>query len=147
MNLKPVKPLDINLIYEWANEKVVRENAFNQNQISYDEHETWFYGKLSSDNVLFYIFYIDETPIGQIRVDIENRKGMIDYSIDSRHRGKGYGTLILEHLIKETELKEKKVKLLIGDVKLGNMSSRKAFEKAGFKGTAMEDIIRYSRNI
>ena len=38
---------DIELYYNWANDKLVRENSYNQNSISLDEHTKWFQSKLN----------------------------------------------------------------------------------------------------
>ena len=33
---------DMDLIFKWANDSAVRNNAFNQEKIEYQEHKKWF---------------------------------------------------------------------------------------------------------
>lgn len=123
---------DIDLLYYWVNDESVRKSAFNSRMIDYDEHKTWFEKKLIDVNNYIFILELDDIPIGQIRVDIKEYTGIIDYSIDENFRGRGYGAILLTKL--EEKIKQKGIKLdkLIGEVKNENIISQKAFIKLGY---------------
>jgi len=86
---------DAELIYNWANDPEVRNNAVNNEPIIYENHLEWFNKKINSTESIIFIAYLNETPIGQIRFDKNNDDWQIDYLIDSIHRGKGFGKEIV----------------------------------------------------
>lgn len=133
INLRKVKPEDVDLLFKWANDEVVRKNSFNQNKITYEEHQSWFEEKLNNKKSCIYILLKNKNPIGQIRVDIDKGVGEIDYSIIKNERGNGYGTLLLELLIDKVEQNDLEIKKIIGEVKKTNKASEMSFLKADFK--------------
>lgn len=137
----------MDLLYEWANDKLARENAFNCHKITYREHKNWFLNRIKLSINLMYICFEDNKPIGQVRIDINGNVGLIDYSIVEEERNKGYGTQILLNLadiIRENELEITK---LVGRVKKNNIPSQKAFIKAGYNYVLKEGYIEYCRDI
>lgn len=105
MYLRETESSDIDLLFKWANGSVVRNNSFNIDPISYENHVTWF-GKMMSDpSVLQYILLDDDSPVGQIRLNVHGSDAEIRYSIGTEFRGKGYGHMILK-LIKEKIIKK-----------------------------------------
>lgn len=127
-SLRDVTRQDCDLLFVWANDKTVRENSFNANEIKYDEHVNWFNNKLDSKGTNMYIFEVNYDDVGLIRLDkLNSNSYLINYSISKEHRGKGYATALL------TLIKGKySTYLLIGKVKQGNIASIKAFTKAGY---------------
>ncbi|MBS4537825.1 GNAT family N-acetyltransferase [Clostridium sp. D2Q-11] len=147
VELKLVNKRHCELLYEWANDELVREHAFNTEQIDYGEHKKWFENKINSPNTYIYIAYIEEIAIGQIRIDIEDDIGFIDYSIDKEYRGKGYGTTILKKIVEKFVTKDKVVKMLVGKVKIKNTASQKAFKNSGYTRNTKNDTIEYYINL
>lgn len=128
------------LLYSWVNDQKVRENSFNSNIVDYENHVNWFNEKLQSKSSIIYICYIEDTPVGQIRIDrINNDIGLINYSVDSKFRGKGIGTSIL--IRAKDKISQLKLNKLIGKVKKDNIASRKAFLNAGYAFIEEEDYI------
>lgn len=84
-----------------------------------------------------YIFYVNNEPVGYagLRLDIDEQwkkwSGNIFYAIRSSARGKGYGTALLDAVLKEAK------KLGMNEVLLqssaGNIASQKTIEKNGGK--------------
>lgn len=119
---------DCDLLFEWSNDKLVRENSFNGEKIKYSEHIIWFEEKLKSDDSFMYIFQVDSKDVGLIRLDkIDSNIFSINYSISKDDRGKGYGTALLGFIRGKYSSN-----LLIGKVKSSNVASIKAFIKAGY---------------
>ncbi|AOY75666.1 GNAT family N-acetyltransferase [Clostridium formicaceticum] len=136
---------DCDLMFKWVNDEKVRANAFRSKVIRYDEHKEWFKKKIASDTTKIFIASRNNEDIGQIRIDIEERIGTIDYSIAKCYRGKGYGVELLTgitRLIKEYKIPVVK---LVGKVKYANTASKKAFIKAGYTEERKEEFIEFSK--
>lgn len=143
---KKVSFSDCDLLFRWANDVDVRENAFNTESIMYENHVAWLKRKTTEILTEMFIVYVDEKPIGQIRIEMNDfGEGEISYSIDKGERGKGYGSLLLsEIVVLFANKKEHKVNCLTGKVKFNNIASQKAFLKANFIERKTEDYWIYS---
>lgn len=135
---------DSELLYHWVNDYEVRKNSFNTGKIDYKKHLEWLKERLYSEDTLIYIYKDGQNPIGVIRLEkIDDFSMLINYSIDAKYRGKGYGTKLLA-LIKKTFSDI----LLIGKVKTNNISSIIAFQKAGYFIKEEPDYVEfYSKDI
>lgn len=133
--LREAMPLDIDLLYEWANDSVVRNNSFNTDTIPYETHQRWFNKIMQDSSIYQFILMSDDVPIGQIRLNLDNEhKGQaeISYSIARGHRNCGYGRKILQLLREEIKTKYPAIRNLIAKVKPDNIASKKLFEKEGY---------------
>ncbi len=93
--------------------------------ITLTEHIKYMEHQLTNSNFKQWIIINNEIDIGYIRIlDTD-----ISILIKKEFHSKGFGTNSLKFLLKQENLPEK----LIGRVLAENMSSVKAFEKAGFK--------------
>ncbi len=133
------------LLYKWANDEDVRKNSFNSDKIDYETHKKWFKEKLNTNKSSIYIYYYNDIPIGQIRLDFDGDKAYISYSIDKVYRGQGHGDNIL--ILIENELINTTLKYLYGKVKYNNIASQRKFEKLGFKKVCKEDYIEYIKDL
>lgn len=128
--LRKVIDSDCRLLYMWRNDSEARLQSCNQEAVIYDEHCRWFEKALHDKECIIYILMSGSISVGEIRINnIIGKGGKISYSIDSAHRGKGYGKKILE--LMEEKLKGK-CKLLFGQVKASNIPSNKAFLANGY---------------
>jgi spore coat polysaccharide biosynthesis protein SpsF len=133
MELKRANEGDCNLLFGWVNDFEVRKNSFNNNIVEYNNHVKWFYDRISSVNCVIYIAFVNKAPIGQIRIDIKGKEGVISFSIDERFRGNGYGTLMLITVVDVLCNEKVDINKLSGKVQNDNAASKIAFEKAGYK--------------
>lgn len=124
---------DMELLFEWANDKEVRRNSFSSHSIAYDEHRDWYERLLQRTDAKQYIFLHSENAVGQIRVETQGDIGMISYSICRECRGMGYGTKMLQLLAEYVKKDFPCLKKLQGRVKKENSASQSAFQKAGFR--------------
>lgn len=135
---------DAEIIFNWANESTVREQSFNSQLISWNDHISWYNNKLESEESDIYILHDSdiERPLGQIRLDYssEEQAWYIGYSIDKLYRGLGLGIEILKLIKKEVPLRT-----LHAQIKKGNTASIKTFEKADYKKSFNmdDDILIY----
>lgn len=122
------KKADDNLctfIWKLKNDKETNKYSLNPGRISYLNHKEWFKKNKHKIKILFN----SGEPIGQLRFDIENNEGFIDYSVEKRQRGKGYGY----NLIKDSLKKIKKLKCINAIVHKNNIPSINIFQKLNFE--------------
>jgi UDP-2,4-diacetamido-2,4,6-trideoxy-beta-L-altropyranose hydrolase len=128
--MRRAKSSDALLYWCWANDLTVRESAFNQKSIKWREHQIWFEKRLKDVNAILLILECDFGSVGQVRFDRSGSNYKIDYSIAKQFRGFGLGKEMLKKAI--DYLQEKHAYTLIGEVKKGNLASKKIFEELGF---------------
>lgn len=136
LELRKIVESDAQLIYEWANDDDVRNNAINTRKIKWEDHINWFNKKLQSTNTFMFIGFLKDAPVGQIRFDKENEDYVIDYSIAKMHRGKALGTEIVKTGIKILSETIHKPFTVVAQVKEKNIASVKVFAKLHFTKTA-----------
>jgi len=132
IRLRDVREEDKELLLRWANDPVVRKNAFGEAPIDRATHERWFATKLHSADCTIYIAVdAEEMPVGQVRFDREGESAEVDISIDSSKRQKGLGVELLvlgtAKIFYNTDIKN-----INASVISENIASIKMFEQAGF---------------
>ena len=61
---------DLDLYFNWSNERLVRLNSFKPKPIKYQDHCKWFKSKLNDNDFEILIFQdFLENDIGQVRFD------------------------------------------------------------------------------
>lgn len=123
---------DLDLLFEWVNEEGTRESAFSTDKIKYEDHKKWFEKTLKDSNIKQYIYMVGDKAIGQIRVDIREMEGEVDYSISLDNRCMGYGTDMLKKLAMLIKADFPNLKKLIAKVKPDNIASQRAFLNTGY---------------
>ena len=132
---------DLEIIFEWANDIDVRQNAFNTGSIPWEDHVNWFNKRLNNPDFFIFILEHNDIPIGQIRFEKEDVFWKIDYSIRSESRGLGMGKKIVKMGIEKIEGEVK------AWVKKENIASCKVFEKLGFEKISIaKNVILYVLN-
>ena len=142
--LRNVNQNDVELLYGWRNDEEVRKNSFSEEVIEFKTHSSWFDKTLCREDVFLYILVDCGNNVGQIRLNVENKIGIISYSIDKRYRNNGYGTKILQLVEDKIISGDIGVTELQGLVKISNIASQKAFEKMGYKKEET-DFITYTK--
>lgn len=138
IELRPAGKEDIETTFNWANDTDVRKNAFNTENIPWDSHVNWFNQRLNNPDFFIFILEIDKLPIGQIRFEKEGDYWKIDYSIDLKNRGKGWGKKIVALGLEKLNGRFK------AWVKKENTASCKVFERLGFKKVSdTDDVLLY----
>lgn len=124
---------DMDLLFEWANDPLVRQNSFTTEKITYEEHQRWFWKALECENFQQYIYMYENKAVGQVRVEIHKDTAEIGYSICQERRRQGHGKLILKLICEQVKCDFPFVCKLVGKVKTNNPASGNAFVNAGFK--------------
>ncbi len=124
---------DMMRYFNWTNDSSVRENSYQSEPISLENHQSWFYSKIKDVNCLMLVFEDHlNNPIGQVRIQISDEKNaVIGISTDENHRGKGYASTMIR-MASDEFLKNNPQMRINAYIKLENEASAKAFEKAGY---------------
>ncbi len=152
IKLRPTTPNDLMLIFEWANDPLVRKMSFNSNPISLTEHTEWFYKTINDadQHLLIAEILLDGStefyaPCGQLRF---NTQGEIGILIAPQYRGKHLAASCLNAAVAYIKDKKKPYAHITAYIKMENSRSVKAFESAGFvaAGTSLvknEPCLKY----
>jgi len=141
--LRTVQASDIHILFEMANDDIVRRNSFNQGGIPWATHETWFSEKLRDTNCHMYIAHEGDIAVGQIRLDCTEDVGLISISVSAAHRGRGHGAEMLRQLTILWEQGTFDIPWIVGQVKTDNRPSINAFRKAGFVEVVLPQYNEY----
>lgn len=152
LRLRSATLSDCRQLWEWANDRRVRDSAFCSNPIAWEEHCAWFEARLRDARSRVYIA-IDswDLPVGQIRFD-ENGSGEaeIDVSVAPQCRGMGLAKRLIE-IGAQRVFEDKAFTQLHAYVKPANAPSLRAFQSAGFRevGTKLiqgQEAVHYTLN-
>lgn len=141
--LRKATKADADILFEWVNDKTTRASAFNTEPIMYENHVKWYSGILDDENVLQYILMSDNTPVGQIRLNVNGNMAVLDYNVAPKYRGQGFGIIIIDLIIKEVKKSELDIDRLVAQVKPENYASMSCLEKNGF----VKKYLQYEYNL
>lgn len=141
---------DMDVLFEWANDPVVRKNSFNTNQIMWDEHASWFDRVLKDEGRILYIFEVDGVSAGTMRLDYMTEhtssgqmEAEVSYSLAPEFRGKGYGKRMLRLLEDEIHASSLGIDCIVARVKPDNARSSRSFLDTGYE----EEYIQYRKKL
>lgn len=130
--LRPVSYSDIELLWEWANDPVTRQNSFDSAKIPWEEHSAWCQKKLAAADCRLWIASNGgNAPVGCVRFDCKESEVTISLTVAPSARGKGYGTKIIQQAC-DRLFAESQFHLVHAYIKPENIASVKVFEAAGF---------------
>jgi UDP-2,4-diacetamido-2,4,6-trideoxy-beta-L-altropyranose hydrolase len=134
LSIRLVEDGDCKLLWDWANDPVVRASAFSSATIPWNDHVVWFREKLKDQNCRILVTLdAGAVPVGQIRFDKRGAsEADVDITVDGGSRGLGYASRLID-LGTSWAFAEWGVKRFNAFVKPENIASAKAFERAGFK--------------
>jgi UDP-2,4-diacetamido-2,4,6-trideoxy-beta-L-altropyranose hydrolase len=140
LRVRAVEQKDCRLLWEWANDPVVRQASFHSAPILWDEHWEWFTNKLQDPKS---VMYIGENcagvPVGHVRFNLDPERAVISVVVAPEFRGKGWGreliwfsmrTLILAGFTGRIE----------AFVKPDNQASIRLFESTGFRKVGSDSV-------
>ena len=131
LSLRKVIKTDEILLFDWTNGPDVRKWSFNKNSITLDVHKIWFKQKFDDVNVLMWIFEVNSTPAGLVRLEKNNSEVVLNYLIASQSRGKGLASKMLKMAMNEVGSYWQNIKVFAYTLP-ENISSIKSLERAGF---------------
>lgn len=125
---------DADLLLDWVNQPdSLAQKLKTTDAIDPDDHYAWLARALESDQYRLCILKDRDKPIGQVRLQqVEQMRWVVDIFIIAPCRGNGaaqYAIRSAAHTLAQFEPQA----ILQADVKSGNLSSTKLFQRLGFK--------------
>ncbi|HRE40715.1 MAG TPA: GNAT family N-acetyltransferase [Ignavibacteria bacterium] len=121
---------DCELVFSWINDPLVRQNSYNSDTIPFETHKNWFLGKIENPDSFYLIFYFNNIPAGQVRID-KNSENIIGILIDKNFRGKSLSSEMLVMAVNHFKTIYPD-EIVTAHIKFDNLPSLKSFLKAGF---------------
>lgn len=122
---------DCQLVFDWANDTVVRQASFHEKEINWEEHRNWFQGKLIQEDCLFWVICCADMEIGQVRFEVDQNQAVISISLSREKREKGLGSRVIAAACHKL-FAERAVYEVIAYIRQDNGRSIRSFLKAGF---------------
>ena len=140
LTLRLAVPEDALPLWSLANDRTVRDNAFNSSPIPLASHLAWFERRLQSSECCMWMLLAGADLVGQIRYDVA-APGVVEisFSVARAYRGMGVGTRLLDRTAR-VSCERLGATTVRGAVMRSNPGSRRAFEKACFS-LARETVI------
>ncbi|MCX6809662.1 MAG: GNAT family N-acetyltransferase [Candidatus Berkelbacteria bacterium] len=130
IQIRPIIKTDLMDVFNLSNQDDVRAVSFNSKKIKLADHKKWFARKIKDENSIMLKAQIGGKFAGQIRLDIEEKKALLSVSVDSKYRGRGIASKLIQAAIRET--KKRNVKIIEACIKPENIPSIDLFEKNNF---------------
>jgi len=125
----------MNRLLEWRNDVETRRASLNDTEIPLDEHACWLAAQLASPDVALYIIEAgpDCVPCGQVRLNrLPGGGALVSIGLAGNRRRQGLGTAALRAV--QERGRPAWATPLYAVIRLDNVTSRRAFEAAGFRG-------------
>ena len=137
--LRKVTKSDWKILLEWRNDKITRQNFFNSELVSINEHKEYISHTKTNPNRKLFILEYNEIPVGAIREDKLERGGEFElsYTISPMYRGKKIGQIMISLYLIERK------GYFLCEVKEENIPSIKMIEKLGFKLFKTENRVNF----
>ena len=133
IKLRKANMIDCKDVFKWRNDPKTRQMSFDTKEIDFKDHEEWFKKSLKEPDRHMFIAEDGIRKIGVVRIDRLNADaGEININIAPGCRGKGYGSRLIK-LATDKMIKTGKFSFIIARIKVSNVASIKAFEKAGYR--------------
>lgn len=133
IEIRNVTPHDSKNIFEWRNNRKIRDVSRDSELITWDEHQKWFDAVLADSNRQLLIGMINENQIGVVRFDIE--KDVAEVSIylvpEKDYFGKGKGLLLASE--EWLRINHPEIKSINATVMSGNEVSKRLFLGSGYR--------------
>jgi UDP-2,4-diacetamido-2,4,6-trideoxy-beta-L-altropyranose hydrolase len=148
---------DLDTVYQWQSNPIVRQYARNPEPVTYNEHKRWFTNSLSLDNRIIYIIYYANKPVGVLRLDkLDNTNIKADVETSGHTFKKEYEVNFEVSILIEPSAQGKGIALnaLLGIpnkyntqgiyayVSPNNLASQSLFTKANFMRVGPDKFIR-----
>lgn len=135
VKLRPADVMDSQLLLDWRNDPQTIEMSRQREAVAPDRHQQWLREVMVCPSMRLFIAEDPEngTAVGTgrlNRVDVETVE--LSLTVDSRLRGRGYGTAIIAALIARVKDEFADARILKAEVRRENFASLRAFARFKF---------------
>lgn len=141
ITFRKITPADSNLLFAWRNDPDSIAQSLTTSSVTPEEHARWYERKLCDPTALLLICEKDAKPCGHIRFDRIDDQFLISFVVAPEFRGQGLAVDILSGGVKVCNAQHPEIRIFKAQVKLLNVASLKAFNRAGFKQVSKDDSI------
>ena len=133
-DLIPLNDKHLEMVLDWRNTPAVRKNMYTNHIISMPEHLQWFHSMQSDPTKKYFVFQMNESPLGVVGFSEINRvKGVASWAFYANPEAiRGTGSLMefsaLEYAFNELSLHKLRCEVLAF-----NLPVIKLHQKFGFK--------------
>jgi RimJ/RimL family protein N-acetyltransferase len=139
VTLRRVRDVDAARLLEWRNDTEAVRFSVSGRPVTDEEHRRWFTQRRRADGLgHLWIAEEDESPVGQVRVDVSGDVGVVSIAVAAEQRGRGIGSEILRAMVAQVTA-DGTVRILRAVLHPDNVRSLRAFERAGFRLTPASD--------
>ena len=142
LRLRPGREDDRDRLLEWRNDPDSVRFSLTGRPVTPEEHGPWLARRLADPATRLLIGEVDGTPVGMVRIDVEDARGVVSIAVAPDQRGLGYGTRLLAELLDELR-GDPQVDGLLAEVVEENTASRRAFLNAGFTDDGPTDGVHH----
>ena len=135
--LRKATEADRKLLFDWANDAVVRANSFQTAPIAWETHVAWFEKLIEDEKSLQFIYECDGVPAGQVRLKLEDEAGVISYSVAAEWRGQGVAKRMLAALEELVKKEYPQIHAFDAEVKSENVASKKIFKNLDYQESVL----------
>ncbi len=125
MILRPASMDDAGLLLAWRNDPLTRQASIDGDSVDEVEHRTCLGEILADPARTILIALSKDEPVGTLRIDRDADVSELSWTISPDHRGKGFGTEMVQLGVAQAGGPVKAV------IKEGNQASRKIAAAAG----------------
>jgi RimJ/RimL family protein N-acetyltransferase len=131
VNLRQATEKDSETVLSWRNEPGTIPWMKTKRALTFNEHSDWYMKAITDPGCLFLIIEVNDTPVGQLRYDLE--RDMAKVSINITHDWHGKGVASAAFIAGSRYVKEKKfADKIFARVLAANTGSIRAMERAGY---------------
>ena len=136
VDLRPARPGDEELLFEWANDPDTRAASFASAPIPWPTHVAWFERRVADPDTRLWIAQQDGVPVAQIRFERAGVVWLAAVVVAPDHRGRGLAASVIA--AGTSELHRHTAEPAVALVKLGNDASVRAFLAAGYRDEGID---------
>jgi RimJ/RimL family protein N-acetyltransferase len=131
--LRRATPDDSALLLDWVNRPdSLAGKLLTTGPIDRDRHEAWFAARLADPDTFLWVIESDQKPVGQLRLMHKADAYELDIYVTSSQRSIGVARRALAAGIRALSRERPGGQLVRARVKVGNISSQRLFQRAGF---------------
>ena len=124
---------DCEAIYKWRNAEETRRHFFDHGLIKWEDHCRWFEDTIRNPDRLFLVGEFHDQEVGVLRYDHVGEAAVVSVYLLPGTHGQGLGSQLLRAGTDWVKQNFSDVKRIRAEVLFSNFSSKRAFEKAGYK--------------
>jgi spore coat polysaccharide biosynthesis predicted glycosyltransferase SpsG/RimJ/RimL family protein N-acetyltransferase len=135
---RPATAADADLLLLWRNEPAVRAVSATTEEIAAADHVAWLERVLADPDRTLLLAERDGAPVGSVRFDRSGAEAEISITIAPAQRGRGVGAQAIAEATELELASRPALRRVMARVGAANASSRRAFERAGYRLCATE---------